>query len=97
MERRRRGSHGDALQVFDQVGDGILGVPVGIGEADEVGDAIIAEEAGDLALTQPVGGGRPMFWQTIPQCGAQAVMEYALATGGPAHPLLFQQTQSGRA
>ena len=45
------GGRGDALQVFDQVGDGILGVPVGIGEADEIGDAIVAKEALNGAIT----------------------------------------------
>ena len=91
------GGRRDLLQVFDQIGDGIPGMPVGIGKADEVGDAVVAKEALKGAVAQPIGTRQPMLGEVIAILGVQAVIEDALAAGGPPDALLLQQAQGGLA
>ena len=44
---------GDIGEVLDEVGDGVVGMPVAVFEADQVGQAVVAEKHARLERVDP--------------------------------------------
>jgi len=83
----------DAHQVVDQIAHGILGVPVGVLKADQIGQAVITEKTADRLLVEGVSAVQVLgslfgiggFFQTVVQHG--------VSRGGPGKPFVGKQLE----